>query len=56
MLFKYLHETKQCQTELRENTYVTGGRRQVDLDDVCRGKDRLPRIEVTDSSAGSVSV
>ena len=41
---------------VRENTHVTSGRRQIDLHDVCRSEDRLPRIGVTDSSAGSVSV
>jgi|SRR5712672_2698052 len=43
---------------IRENTHVTGGRRQVDLHDVCGGEDRLRRQGQslrTDSSAGKGS-
>ena len=38
---------------IREDTHVAGGRRQVDLHDVCGGKDRLvgERVGVADSSA-----
>lgn len=56
----YLYEARPERFNRRnvisENTHVTGGCRQVDLHNVCRGEDRLPRIGVTDSSAGSVKV
>jgi hypothetical protein len=56
----YLYEARPERFNRRdvigENTHVTGGCRQVDLHSVCRGEDRLQRIGVTDSSAGSVKV